>query len=129
MLSSFTKSDNTPPIYILSYIMSFWSSATEPKRDSWSKCQETSSTTAVWPVKMVLASRVFPSFGLALMSHRQIVWREKTGSKILKNEIKKITYWYSNQLLTKKKSCYHQMKLHTVTSSRLMFPVGIAQAG
>lgn len=55
--------------------MSFWSSATDPKSDSWSKCQDTSSTTAVWPVKMVLASTTFPSFGTALMSHRQTVYR------------------------------------------------------
>lgn len=58
-----------------SYIMSFWSSATDPKSDSWSKCQETSSTTAVWPVKIVFASTIFPSFGTALMSHRQTVYR------------------------------------------------------
>lgn len=55
------------------HIMSFWSSATDPKRDSCSKCQETSSTTAVWPVKMVLASTIFPSLGTVLMSHRQMV--------------------------------------------------------
>lgn len=57
--------------------MSFWSSATDPKRDSWSRCQDTSSTTAVWPVKMVLASTTFPSLGTALMSHRQIVYRPR----------------------------------------------------
>ena len=58
--------------------MSFWSSATEPKRDSCSRCQETSSTTAVWPVKMVLASTTLPSLGTALMSHRQIVcWQNR----------------------------------------------------
>lgn len=61
--------------YQASYIMSFWSSATDPKSDSWSKCQETSSTTAVWPVKIVFASTIFPSLGTALMSHRQTVYR------------------------------------------------------
>ena len=59
------------------YIMSFWSSATEPKRDSCRRCQDTSSTTAVWPVKMVLASTILPSLGTVLMSHRQIVWTEE----------------------------------------------------
>lgn len=53
--------------------MSFWSSATDPNRDSCRRCQDTSSTTAVWPVKMVLASTIFPSFGTVLMSQRQIV--------------------------------------------------------
>lgn len=57
------------------HIMSFWSSATDPKSDSWRRCQETSSTTAVWPVKMVFASTIFPSLGTALMSHRQIVYK------------------------------------------------------
>lgn len=55
------------------HIMSFWSSATEPNRDSWSRCHETSSTTAVCPVKMVLASTTFPSFVPVPMSHRQMV--------------------------------------------------------
>ena len=40
----------------VSQIMSFWSSATDPKRDSWSRCQEISSTTAVCSVKMVCTS-------------------------------------------------------------------------
>jgi hypothetical protein len=31
------------------------------------------STTAVWPVKIVFASMMRFSFGVALMSHRQIV--------------------------------------------------------
>lgn len=67
--------------YEAPYIMSFWSSATDPNSDSWSKCQETSSTTAVWPVKMVLASTIFPSFGTALMSHRQIVYSLRKDEK------------------------------------------------
>lgn len=65
------------------YIMSFWSSATDPKRDSWSKCQETSSTTAVWPVKIVFASTTLPSFGTALMSHRQTVFISKDHIKYI----------------------------------------------
>lgn len=60
-------------VFQVAHIMSFWSSATDPKSDSWRRCQETSSTTAVWPVKMVLASTIFPSLGTVLMSHRQIV--------------------------------------------------------
>lgn len=78
------KQHHTDYLFVsVTYIMSFWSSATEPNSDSWSRCQETSSTTAVWPVKMVLASTIFPSFGPAPMSHRQIVcggrskWREQ----------------------------------------------------
>lgn len=59
------------------HIMSFWSSATDPNRDSCRRCQETSSTTAVWPVKMVLASTIFPSLGTVLMSQRQIVCEKK----------------------------------------------------
>lgn len=69
-------------ICITTYIISFWSSATEPYRDSWSKCQETSSTTAVWPVKMVFASTICPSFGAAPISHKQIVWRQIKGCTI-----------------------------------------------
>lgn len=56
------------------YIMSFWSSLTEPNMESWSMCQATSSTTAVCPVKMFLASRVLASLAAALISHKQIVW-------------------------------------------------------
>lgn len=63
-------------IFRKTHIMSFWSSATDPNKDSCSKCQETSSTTAVCPVKMVLASTTFPSLGTALISHRQIVCRK-----------------------------------------------------
>ena len=59
------------------HIMSFWSSATDPNRDSCRRCQDTSSTTAVWPVKMVLASTIFPSLGTVLMSHRQIVCQDR----------------------------------------------------
>lgn len=59
------------------HIISFWSSATDPNRDSCSRCQETSSTTAVCPVKMVFASTTFPSFGTALISHRQMVLNVK----------------------------------------------------
>ncbi len=40
---------------LVSQIMSLWSSPTLPKRDSWSRCQATSSTTAVWPVNIVFA--------------------------------------------------------------------------
>lgn len=61
------------------YIISFWSSATDPKSDSWRRCQETSSTTAVWPVKIVLASTIFPSLGTVLISHRHIVCKEHRG--------------------------------------------------
>ena len=32
---------------LVSQIISFWSSATDPNRDSWRRCQATSSTTAV----------------------------------------------------------------------------------
>lgn len=63
------------------YIMSFWSSATDPKSDSWSRCQDTSSTTAVCPVKMVLASTTLPSFGTALISHRQMVFKKTEAFK------------------------------------------------
>ena len=41
--------------YLMSQMQSLWSSATLPKRDSWSKCQATSSTTAVCPVNTLLA--------------------------------------------------------------------------
>ena len=34
---------------LVSQIINFWSSATDPNRDSWSRCQATSSTTAVCP--------------------------------------------------------------------------------
>lgn len=57
----------------VSLIISFWSSATNQNRDSWNRCQETSST-VVCPVKMVFISTIFPSFGRAMMSHRQMVW-------------------------------------------------------
>ena len=36
-------------------MQSLWSSATLPKRDSWSRCHATSSTTAVCPVNTLLA--------------------------------------------------------------------------
>ena len=39
----------------MSQMQSLWSSATLPKRDSWSRCQATSSTTAVCPVNTFLA--------------------------------------------------------------------------
>ena len=41
--------------YLISQMQSLWSSATLPKRDSWSRCQATSSTTAVCPVNTLLA--------------------------------------------------------------------------
>ena len=66
---------------LVSQIMSFWSSATEPKSDSCNKCQATSSTTAVWPVKIVLASITRFSLGVALMSHKQIVWSSEALSR------------------------------------------------
>lgn len=71
------------------YIMSFWSSATDPNRDSWSRCQDTSSTTAVCPVKMVLASTTLPSLGTALISHKQMVF--KTPKKV-KNYIFRLSF-------------------------------------
>ena len=40
---------------LVSQIISLWSSPTLPNRDSCNKCQATSSTTAVWPVKIVFA--------------------------------------------------------------------------
>lgn len=66
---------NKTPLNFPPYIISFWSSATDPNKDSCSRCQATSSTTAEWPVKIALASTILPSFGPALISHRQTVWR------------------------------------------------------
>lgn len=68
-------------MYLVSQIMSFWSSATEPNKDSCNKCHATSSTTAVCPVKMVLASITRFSLGVALISQRQIVWSSEALNK------------------------------------------------
>ena len=43
----------------VSQIISFWSSATEPNKDSCSRCQATSSTTAVCPKKIVQHKHTF----------------------------------------------------------------------
>ena len=49
-------------------------------RGSWSRGQET--PTALCPVKMIVfTSTTFPSFGTALMSHRQMVWSSEALSK------------------------------------------------
>ena len=66
---------------LVSQMRSFWSSATEPKRLSWRRCQATSSTTAVCPVKIVLASMILFSLGVALMSQRQMVWSSEAESR------------------------------------------------
>ena len=58
-----------------SYIINFWSSATDPNRLSCKICQDTSSTTDVCPVKIVCASIILPSRTLALISHKQMVWK------------------------------------------------------
>lgn len=68
-------------LHLVSHIISFWSSATEPKRLSCKRCQATSSTTAVWPVKIVFASMMRFSFGVAFMSHKQIVWSSLADSR------------------------------------------------
>lgn len=65
----------------VSQIINFWSSATEPNRDSCKRCQATSSTTAVCPVKTVLASSTRFSLGVALISQRQMVWSSEAESK------------------------------------------------
>ena len=39
------------------------------------------STTAVWPVKIVLASIIRFSLGVALISQRQIVWSSEAESR------------------------------------------------
>lgn len=57
----------------VSQSISFLSSPTEPNMESWRRCQATSSTTAVWPLNMVMASRVRPAVGWELMFHKQIV--------------------------------------------------------
>lgn len=62
------------------YIISFWSSATDPNSDSWSRCHATSSTTAECPVKIAFASTILPSFGPALISHKHTVCKEESYS-------------------------------------------------
>lgn len=58
-------------------LLTSWVSGRRHRSKPWSRCQETSSTTAVWPVKIVLASTIFPSLGTVLMSHRQIVCKRE----------------------------------------------------
>lgn len=67
--------------YLVSQIINFWSSATDPNKDSCNRCQATSSTTAVCPVKIVFASITRFSLGGALISHKQIVWSSDALSK------------------------------------------------
>ena len=54
-----------------------------PKRDSRSKCQATSSTTAVWPVKMVLASTTWKKSEQSLRIRK--IWHNFKNYSVIPN--------------------------------------------